>query len=362
MKWWAWGGAGTLVVITPIIAVVASVATLSPTGICLAPAPSQGASPPPGLAGLTQAQITNAGLIIKAGLEHKDPVQPRGLVIAIATALQECGLDNCDHGDAAGPDSLGVFQQRANWGPASDRRDPFKAAMKFFDALLKVPNWESRPLGDVAYDVQHFDLSNIHFYNEKEPRAKQIVTALTSACQGAPGKLLVPLQGPSNPVVTQDFGCTDFFAEPPDPSCAGGHFHNGVDLAKPAGTPVLAAAAGTVTRYVDEAHSGGYGNVLVIQHGGGITTLYAHLQNNPLFNPVVRVGDTVAAGQVIAAEGSTGNSTGPHLHFSVCLDGGNPANNPPGSTEGHNWACEKGYWQDPLPLIFPTPSPTPKVV
>lgn len=88
-----------------------------------------------------------------------------------------------------------------------------------------------------------------------------------------------------------------------------GRMHNGMDIAAPTGTPVYAAAAGKVT-YADWA--GTYGQLVIIDHGNGIETRYAH--NSQV---LVRVGDEVQRGQRIALVGSTGNSTGPHLHFEV---------------------------------------------
>ena len=111
-------------------------------------------------------------------------------------------------------------------------------------------------------------------------------------------------------VLTQGFGCTEVALEPAAPACPGGHFHSGLDLAAPAGTAVRAAAGGVVV--LSHADAGGYGLHLVLDHGGGLTTLYGHL-----LSTAVRHGDLVGAGQVIGAVGSTGNSTGPHLHFEV---------------------------------------------
>lgn len=91
------------------------------------------------------------------------------------------------------------------------------------------------------------------------------------------------------------------------------HGHNGVDIGAPAGTPVLAAAGGTVILVkVDGGWNGGYGNYVVIKHNNGTQTLYAHL-----LSAKVGVGQTVSRGQVIGGVGSTGKSTGNHLHFEV---------------------------------------------
>jgi len=89
--------------------------------------------------------------------------------------------------------------------------------------------------------------------------------------------------------------------------------HSGIDVAGTPGDPIYAAAAGTVT-HAD--WSGGYGQVVEIDHGFGITTVYAHCSG-----VYVEPGQTVEAGDRIATMGSTGRSTGPHLHFEVRLDG-----------------------------------------
>ncbi|MEV6600064.1 M23 family metallopeptidase [Actinoplanes sp. NPDC051346] len=96
-------------------------------------------------------------------------------------------------------------------------------------------------------------------------------------------------------------------------SCFGprwGRQHAGVDLAAAAGTTVAAAATGTVASAGTDYD--GYGISVLIEHPDGVSTHYAHLAST-----AVRPGDTVTAGQPIGAEGSTGNSTGPHLHFEV---------------------------------------------
>ena len=93
------------------------------------------------------------------------------------------------------------------------------------------------------------------------------------------------------------------------------HYHSGLDIGGDYGQPILAAAAGTVI------HSGwisGYGNTVIIDHGGGVSSLYGH--NEDL---AVSEGQHVSQGQVIAFCGSTGNSTGPHCHFEV-REGGEP--------------------------------------
>lgn len=89
--------------------------------------------------------------------------------------------------------------------------------------------------------------------------------------------------------------------------------HQGLDIAAPAGTPIRAARGGTVSF---AGRRGGYGNTVVIDHGSGLSTLYAHADTLG-----VKAGDRVGAGAPIATVGSTGRSTGPHLHFEIRRDG-----------------------------------------
>ena len=93
--------------------------------------------------------------------------------------------------------------------------------------------------------------------------------------------------------------------------------HTGIDYAAPTGTPIHAPSDGIVEF---RGTKGGYGNTVIINHGGGISTLYGHCQS---LN--VSVGENVSQGDVIAYCGSTGNSTGPHCHFEV-RENGEPVN------------------------------------
>lgn len=114
-------------------------------------------------------------------------------------------------------------------------------------------------------------------------------------------------QAPVRGRITSDFGARV------DPINGQHRAHHGIDIAAPRGTPIGAAAAGTV---VFAGRRGGYGNTVIIEQVDGRQSLYAHADQL-----LVNVGDTVDAGQTIATVGSTGRSTGPHLHFEVRENG-----------------------------------------
>lgn len=121
------------------------------------------------------------------------------------------------------------------------------------------------------------------------------------------GKLLWPL--PKKYPITSNFGTRI------DPITGkNGVAHNGMDIGAPSGTDILAAEAGTV---IVAQYLNGYGNTVIIDHGNGLWTLYPHIRNNGI---KVKKEDVVKRGQKIAEVGSTGRSTGPHLHFEVRLN------------------------------------------
>jgi murein DD-endopeptidase MepM/ murein hydrolase activator NlpD len=119
---------------------------------------------------------------------------------------------------------------------------------------------------------------------------------------------------PSAMPIEQSFNFTSGFGVRSDPFRGRAAMHPGVDLAAPLGTPIYATADGTVDRA--EWNNGGYGNMVEIDHGHGIQTRYGHLTRY-----IVTVGEHVKRGQMIAYMGSTGRSTGSHLHYEVRLDG-----------------------------------------
>lgn len=113
--------------------------------------------------------------------------------------------------------------------------------------------------------------------------------------------------------VSQPFGCTAFELEPFDLFCPNHHIHTGIDLAAPTGTPVHSATSGTAYLGYDPAGAGLYVLVRVDRHA---RVLYCHLSEFRLSN-----GDPVRPGMVVGLLGATGNTTGPHVHFEVQVDG-----------------------------------------
>jgi len=133
---------------------------------------------------------------------------------------------------------------------------------------------------------------------------------VVEAQQGPTGPLAPPVRAAT---LTQPFGCSALALEPWSAACPTHHFHAGVDLAAALDTPIYAASAGTV---IVRRERGGYGLYILVVRDPRLSTQYGHLDF-----PVVETGHTVTSGQLIALMGSTGNSTGPHLHFEVRIAG-----------------------------------------
>ncbi len=285
------------------------------------------------------AQIKNAAIIINVGASMKLP--PRAWVIAVATAMQESRLTNLGHlGKRNDHDSLGLFQQRpsSGWGTPAQVTDPVYAATKFYEKLREVENWDSRPLTEAAQRVQISAYPDA--YAKHEPIATQIVNLLADGAANAVGNSLamvcaaadqVSASGWTNPLSTKGEGSEKMvvgsgFRTSDRPT------HQGVDLIVGTGTPVRSVASGVVSRIkCDESFNGerdcdvpgypgkgGCGWMLEIRHAGKIMTRYCHLVERPN----LRTGQRVAAGQVVGTSGTSGNSSGPHLHFEVHLNNG----------------------------------------
>lgn len=152
--------------------------------------------------------------------------------------------------------------------------------------------------------------------------ASSAVASANAAAGAASGTLQAPIPGATP--ITQPFGPTSYTAEPAYDGYS--HFHTGIDYGVPTGTHVGAAGAGRVVAAGWD--SSGFGNRVIVNHGNGVQTLYGHLSQVD-----VTAGQTVQAGQELGLSGSTGNSSGPHLHFGV---------------------EKNGQWVDPAPYLSGT--------
>jgi murein DD-endopeptidase MepM/ murein hydrolase activator NlpD len=133
---------------------------------------------------------------------------------------------------------------------------------------------------------------------------------------GIPSEYNGTLSWPMSGRITQEFGCTGFSWEPAVGNC--NHFHQGIDIANDMYTPIRAAGAGRVLWAGRSPYDPAW--IVIIAHSSQLVSWYGHVDNNR-HPPTVREGEYVAKGEVIAYEGMTGWTTGPHLHWAVQLGG-----------------------------------------
>ena len=151
-------------------------------------------------------------------------------------------------------------------------------------------------LEGIEHDIEHF-AEELDAFAAEEARLQQLLIEAQQVGGDAPSILIYPTQGR----ITSPFG------NRLHPILGYSRLHAGVDISAPSGTEIFAAGSG---RVIGAGVAGGYGNRVIIDHGGGLATLYAHMSSM-----TVSEGDTVVAGDLIGYVGSTGLSTGPHLHF-----------------------------------------------
>ncbi|HWO79251.1 murein hydrolase activator EnvC family protein [Gaiella sp.] len=185
----------------------------------------------------------------------------------------------------------------------SEQQDVVSRLVASRDALVAARRDKSATLASIR-DDRASTLAEIDALEEQSAvlaerirQAQQQSSSVPVVVPSGSGVLGWPVSGP----VTSGFGLR------------WGRMHEGIDIAVAEGTPVRAAGAGTV---IYAGWMGGYGNLVVVDHGNGLSTAYAH--NSSLG---VGVGQSVTAGQVVSYSGNTGNSTGPHVHFEVRVNG-----------------------------------------
>lgn len=318
--------------------------------------------------GWNSTQVGHAATIVAAG--KKANVPPRGWVVALATAMQESTLRNLANDNPEWPeverlskamphdgvgrdhDSVGLFQQRADegeaakrgkkaWGPVRDLMTPAISATKFYQKLLRISGWQTMDLSAAAQAVQGSAFPDA--YAKWETKARGLAAHVAGVAKiediggGSPGAPCGDKSPNLGDIVISPGGWTKPVVAP-----VGGGFrtsdrpqHQGVDLSAQRHTPIVAASSGKVVRVVCNASTGncdrdggvnvkGCGWYVEVLHAGDIVTRYCHMVQRPEVNE----GQDVQAGTLLGFVGSSGHSSGPHLHYEVHLVGpGGRANN-----------------------------------
>lgn len=290
---------------------------------------------------LNHQQLTHAATIIKVG-SSIDGVGRDGIRIALMAALTESTLrmlanpaypDSFDYpNDGAGydHDSLGLFQMRpvSGWGTVYDLMDPAYQARAFFGGpdgpnypsprgLLDISAWQMMDPGAAAQAVEVSAYPDR--YQNYQPVAEAVIIALTRPAPSVAGSS-APLDNVPEtsrivfPLPTGTWVRSGGFGPRIDPITFEPDFHHGVDLSAPGGTPILALADGVVSAASYTESGGGF---IAIEHtidGQRIASVYIHMWADGIF---VTVGEVVTAGQHIGDVGTSGHSTGNHLHFEL---------------------------------------------
>lgn len=281
---------------------------------------------------LSDVQMGNAQKII--GFASKIPNMTNdAIIISLMAAMTESTLKNYANSnvpeslnfphDAVGSDhdSVGFWQMRQHWGTIAELMDIEYQTKAFFGGpdgpnggsprgLFDIPNWQTLPKGEAAQAVEVSAFPDR--YAKNEPLARALLARFGDGltfCDGGTGiagEAGHPL-GDSKYLVVSGYG--------PRVPGAGSSNHKGIDFGAGCGTPIYAIADGTVTH---EGPEGGWGNSVVIDHGGGLTSRSAHMPNG-----VARAaeGSKVKLGDQIGVVGTTGNSSGCHLHFEMLMNG-----------------------------------------
>lgn len=290
-------------------------------------------------AGFDASQTANAAQIVAAAADEGLPAA--GALLGVQCAIGESTLRVVDFGDVAGPDSRGLFQQRANgaWGSYEDRMNPRISARNFFRALKRVPGWEGMQPSLAIHRVQ--GNADPGHYTQFRAQAEALVGSLglavpaSGTCSAGSvvgelaGKWVDPLPGA---VMTSPYG--------PRPTPAGtadlGAFHYGMDLSTSGKAGAVLAVTDMKITVASDVDSGtGSGTHVKGQTLDGKLTIGCyHMEKGSLR---VKAGDTIAAGTPIGIEGATGNVSGRHLHLEFFM----------------------GRFDDPWVPVQPTTDPAP---
>ncbi len=182
-----------------------------------------------------------------------------------------------------------AVRQRATGGPATNDA-PLASASSVFATSLNSPEDTFGALRDLLQGLE----SRLNFVKRDVDRREQLANATPS---------IWPTHG----------GLTSFFGGRSDPFSGEPAYHSGIDISAEKGQPVYATADGVVQ---SASYTGDYGNLIILKHAFGLSTRYGHLSAYH-----VKAGDTVTRGDVIGYIGSTGRSTGAHLHYEILVNG-----------------------------------------
>jgi murein DD-endopeptidase MepM/ murein hydrolase activator NlpD len=181
-----------------------------------------------------------------------------------------------------------TVRQRASGGPVATT--PLSSASSVFATSLSSPEDTFGALRDLLQGLEN----RLNFVKKDVDRREQLANATPS---------IWPTHG----------GLTGFFGGRSDPFSGEPEYHTGIDIAAAKGQPVYATADGVVE---SASYTGAYGNLVIVKHAFGLTTRYGHLSAYK-----VKVGNSVKRGDVVGLIGSTGRSTGSHLHYEILVNG-----------------------------------------
>lgn len=310
---------------------------------------------------LDHQQLTHAATVITVGAQT-DGVGRSGVAVALMAALTESRLRMLanssaypesaaypNDGDGSDHDSLGLFQMRptAGWGTVAELMDASYQAKAFYGGpngpnypsprgLLDIPGWQSIDPGEAAQAVEVSAYPDR--YQNYRPVAEAILATLTRRAATTAGG--IPFDGVAEttrlvfPLPSGTWVSSSDFGWRADPYTGGSDFHSGTDFAGADGTPIFALADGVVSF---AGVSSGYGGLIIVEHtigGQRIASAYAHMWQNGIY---VTVGDRILAGQHIGDVGSSGKSTGAHLHFEI-----RPGGTTSPSIDAEVWLAEHG--------------------
>lgn len=252
--------------------------------------------------------------IYETAMQQSPKEQPKAIASAISAGIQESNLTNVETPASDGSDSVGVFQMRpsAGWGTRQQLLKVDYASKKWFETLHRnVKDIEPMAMIDIAIAVENPSRAAYHSRwnwdkTGAELYAQVAAPGAANSCQTTGWQL---------PLAAKTYRISSVFGMRLDPIDHQVQLHDGVDLAAAKDTPVHSIHSGTV---IFAGPNGDYGNYVGLDNGGGTITGYAHLNSIAIG---LKKGDAVTVGEVIGYVGTTGGSTGNHLHFLLHLNG-----------------------------------------